>query len=156
MATAARSGEIRGASWDEIDLEVGVWIIPAACMKASSNHRVSLPFAAVDLLKLTEIFASTLLIWSGQGLKKPMSDATLAALAKKMHCAECNLGNEGWLDPGSGRITAPQEVRSTLRVWTSKQTEYPTIMAELTLARTLGSAVAVHIEELTCWRSGEP
>ena len=50
--TAARSGEVRGATWAEIDLDAGLWIVPAARMKAEREHRVPLTKEAVDLLKV--------------------------------------------------------------------------------------------------------
>lgn len=49
--TAARSQEVRGARWDEIDLEVGMWVIPALRMKMEREHRVPLPPEAVALLE---------------------------------------------------------------------------------------------------------
>ena len=51
ILTAARSGEVRGATWDEIDLEAGTWTVPAGRMKMSCEHRVPLSMAALDLLK---------------------------------------------------------------------------------------------------------
>ena len=50
ILTAARSGEVRGATWDEIDLDAGIWTIPAARMKAKKEHRVPLSDAALELL----------------------------------------------------------------------------------------------------------
>src|SRR5690606_6664722 len=49
ILTAARSGEIRGASWSEVDLDAAVWIVPADRMKARRTHRVPLSPAAVAL-----------------------------------------------------------------------------------------------------------
>lgn len=48
---AARSGEIRGATWDEIDLDKQVWVIPAERMKAGTEHRVPLSLQAISILK---------------------------------------------------------------------------------------------------------
>ncbi|WP_183588907.1 tyrosine-type recombinase/integrase [Paracoccus pantotrophus] len=49
--TAVRSGEVRGATWDEIDLQSRLWIIPAERMKMDREHRVPLPDAAINLLR---------------------------------------------------------------------------------------------------------
>ena len=49
ILTAGRSGEVRKASWDEIDLGAGLWIIPAERMKAGKTHRVALSSLAVEL-----------------------------------------------------------------------------------------------------------
>jgi integrase len=51
VLTAARTGEVRGATWDEIDLVDKTWTVPAARMKAHKEHRVPLSSAAVDLLR---------------------------------------------------------------------------------------------------------
>lgn len=141
ILTAARSGEVRGATWSEIDLKRGLWTIPAARMKASRDHRVALPEAAIAVLKATPPVAKTDLIWPGQSLDKPMSDATLAALLKKMHAAEVKAGRAGWLDLRSGRPAVPHGFRSTFRDWAAERTEYPAEMAELALAHDVGSAV---------------
>ena len=51
ILTAARTGEVIGARWDEIDLEAGVWTVPAGRMKAGKEHRIPLSPRAVELLK---------------------------------------------------------------------------------------------------------
>jgi integrase len=63
ILTAARSGEVRGARWDEIDLEKALWVIPATRMKAKREHRVALSSAAVALLKAMPRFANSSLIF---------------------------------------------------------------------------------------------
>jgi integrase len=65
ILTAARSGEVRGARWDEIDLEKALWVIPATRMKAKREHRVALSSAAVALLKAMPRFANSSLIFPG-------------------------------------------------------------------------------------------
>jgi integrase len=141
ILTAARSGEVRGATWDEIDLERGLWTIPAARMKAGREHRVPLPDAVVALLKATLPVAGTELIWPGQDMRKPMSDMSVAALVKKMHAADLAVGGEGWLDPKLGRPAVPHGFRSTFRDWAAEATTYPNEMAEIALAHDVGSAV---------------
>ncbi|SLN09981.1 Prophage CP4-57 integrase [Roseivivax jejudonensis] len=141
ILTAARSGEVRGATWSEIDLERGLWTIPAARMKASKDHRVPLSEAALAILNGSPRFAGMDLIWPGSGLKKPMSDATLAALLKKMHAADLKAGGDGLVDPASGRPATPHGFRSTFRVWASEQTSHPYEMVEMALAHNVGTAV---------------
>jgi integrase len=50
ILTASRSGEVRGATWSEIDLEAGIWVIPANRMKAAKEHRIPLSSAAIEQL----------------------------------------------------------------------------------------------------------
>lgn len=141
ILTAARSGEVRKATWSEIDLARGLWTIPAERMKAGRDHRVALPEAAQQLLKATPPVAGTDLIWPGKGLREPLSDMTVAALVKKLHAAEVKAGSSGWLDPRSGKPAVPQGFRPTFRDWAAEQTAYPAEMAELALAHEVGSAV---------------
>jgi integrase len=122
-------------------LERGLWTIAAERMKASKDHRVALSDPTLAVLKATPCLAGTDLIWPGQGLSKPMSDATVAALVKKMHAAEVKDGREGWLDPVSGRPATPHGFRSTFRVWAAEQTSHPYEMIEMALAHSVGTAV---------------
>lgn len=141
ILTAARSGEVRGATWDEIDLKAGLWTIPADRMKATREHRVPLSAAALGVIKATPKMAGTPLIWPGQGLGKPMSDMTVAALVKKMHSAEVAADRSGWIDPRLGKVAVPHGFRSTFRDWAAEMTTYPNEMAEIALAHEVGSAV---------------
>jgi integrase len=141
ILTAARSGEVRGATWDEIDLERGLWIISAARMKASREHRVPLSAAALGVLKAAQTLAGTSLIWPGQGLCKPMSDMTVAALVKKMNTSEVAADRPGWIDPRLGRVAVPHGFRSSFRDWAAEMTTYPSDMAEIALAHDVGTAV---------------
>ena len=130
ILTAARSGEVRGATWDEIDLERGLWTIPAERMKMDRAHRVPLSTAALAVLEATPKLEGTPLIWPGRALQKPMSDMTLALLTKK----------GGWTDPRSGRLATPHGFRSTFRDWAAEVTTYPNEMAEIALSHDVGTA----------------
>lgn len=136
--TAARSGEVRGATWGEIDLDGGIWTIPAARMKASREHRVALTAEAVALLKALP---------KGEGFVFPaprggaLSDMTVSAVMRRMQEAEVEAGRAGYLDPRNKRPAVPHGVRSTFRDWCAERTEYPRDMAEIALAHTVGSEV---------------
>ncbi|MCX8997668.1 integrase arm-type DNA-binding domain-containing protein [Rhizobiaceae bacterium BDR2-2] len=79
ILTAARSGEVRGATWDEIDLEAKEWTIPAERMKMGKEHRVPLTGEAVTLLKaLPRLEDSNLVFFAPRGGE--LSDMTLAAV----------------------------------------------------------------------------
>ncbi|TIL22183.1 MAG: DUF4102 domain-containing protein, partial [Mesorhizobium sp.] len=94
ILTAARSGETRGASWPEIDLDGALWVIPAKRMKEGKEHRVALSKAAVRLLKATPRFEGTDLIFPAVRGGK-ISDMTLAAAIKRMHASELEAGRAG-------------------------------------------------------------
>lgn len=137
--TAARSGEVRGATWNEIDLEARMWIIPAARMKMERDHRVPLPDAAVTMLKALPRYEGNPLVFpaprGGQ-----LSDMTLSAAMKRMHESEVEAKRKGWLDARSGRPAVPHGLRSTFRDWAAESGQ-PRDMAEIALAHRVGSEV---------------
>ncbi|MEO9655498.1 tyrosine-type recombinase/integrase [Marinomonas sp.] len=83
ILTVARSGEVRGATWDEIDFDNKIWTIPAARMKARKEHRVPLSTGAIKILQELPRVASGNLVFPGQQGKQ-MSDITLTAVLKRM------------------------------------------------------------------------
>lgn len=139
---AARSGEVRGATWSEFDLDAGLWVIPAARMKADKEHRVPLSADAEALLRKLPRLAkkqagAELLFPSAKGT--PLSDMTLAACIKRL-----NEKHEAprWIDPRTGDEATPHgTARSTFRDWVAERTHFPGDMAEMALAHTLSSAV---------------
>ena len=138
--TAARSGEVRGALWREIDLAAGVWIIPADRMKMDREHRVALSPAALALLAELPRQLGTDLVFPGKSGKQ-MSDMTLSAVMKRMQKNEEEAGRKGWLDPKSTRPAVPHGLRSTFRDWVAERTADPSDMAEIALAHRVGSSV---------------
>jgi integrase len=123
ILTAARSGEVRGARWTEIDLEAGVWTVPAARMKAGREHRVPLSKPALELLRaLPRIADNDLVFPAPRG--KELSDMTLSAVTRRM-----------------GEKAVPHGFRSTFRDWASERTSYPSELAEMALAHAIGNKV---------------
>lgn len=119
ILTAARSGEVRGATWPEIDLDAAVWSIPAARMKASRAHRVPLSTAALTLLRALPRFAAEPLVFPGS--KGALSDMTLTAVLRRMKVPVTVHG-----------------FRSTFRDWCAERTAVPAEVAEMALAHTIG------------------
>lgn len=123
MLTAARSGEARGATWAEIDLEKAIWIIPAERMKAKVEHRVPLVDRAVDLLKaLPRVEGCDYVFPAPRGGK--LSDMALTAVMRRM-----------------GLHYVPHGLRSTFRDWAAEKTNFPRDLAEKALAHVLSNAV---------------
>ena len=134
--TAARSGEVRGATWAEIDIDAALWTIPADRMKAGKEHRVPLTPDAVDLLRaLPKMPGSEFVFPAARG--GMLSDMSLSACMKRMNEAKPG----GYLDPRSGRPAVPHGMRSAFRDWVSEHTDFPRDMAEISLAHTVGSTV---------------
>lgn len=138
--TASRSQEVRGALWDEIDLDNALWIIPAERMKMDREHRVPLSAQAVDLLKaLPKLEDNPLVFSAARGGQ--LSDMTLSATMKRMHEADIAAGCAGYLDRQSKRPAVPHGLRSTFRDWVAELTTYPGDMAEVALAHKISNAV---------------
>lgn len=120
---AARSGEVRGATWAEFDLKKGLWTIPGERMKAGKPHTVPLSKQALQLIAAIEPTAGTDLVFpSPRG--KVLSDMTLTAVMRRMQLE-----------------AVPHGFRSTFRTWGGEQTAYPRDMLEFSLAHTLENKV---------------
>lgn len=123
VLTAARSGEVRGATWQEIDMDAAVWTVPAERMKAGKEHRVPLSPQALALLAgLPRVHGIELVFPAPRG--GLLSDTALTALMRRME-----------LD------AVPHGMRSTFRDWAAERTNYPREVAEMALAHTIGNAV---------------
>ncbi len=136
ILNASRSGEVRLATWDEIDLTTNMWVIPAERMKAKREHRVPLSDAAVKLLTALPRMAGTQLVFPAPR-GGALSDMTLTAVIRRMNESEGNI----WIDPGTGREVVPHGFRSTFKDWASERTAYPGEMSEMALAHAIGDKV---------------
>jgi len=121
ILTAARSGEVRGARWQEID--GNSWIVPAGRMKGGVEHRVPLSGEALEILEDLKGYDDEL-IFPGSQRGKPLSDMSLSAVLKRMNVPVTVHG-----------------FRSTFRDWVSECTSTPREIAEMSLAHTVGNAV---------------
>lgn len=138
--TATRSQEVRGAEWHEIDLDKGLWIIPALRMKMEREHRIPLTPEAVALLKALPRFAGNPLVFPAVRGGE-LSDMTLSATMKRMHEADVAADGTGFIDRVSKRPAVPHGLRSTFRDWVAERTHFPGDMAEVALAHKVGNAV---------------
>lgn len=120
ILTNARSGEVRGAVWHEIDLQAKHWTIPASRMKAGKEHRVPLSDDALSLLNTLPRFAGCDLLFPG-ARGNPMSDMSLTAVLRRM---------------GRDAITV-HGFRSSFRDWAGEMTAHPREVIEHALAHQL-------------------
>lgn len=117
--TAARSGEVRGATWAEFDLDAGHWTIPAVRMKAGKEHRIPLAPEALALLRdMPRFIGSDFVFTSPRGGQ--LSDMTLTAVLRRM-----------------GIAVTVHGFRSTFRDWAGETTAYPREVIEHALAHQL-------------------
>ncbi len=124
ILTASRSGEVRMARWDEIDMNTATWEIPAERMKMQRPHRVPLPARAMEILAEAEELrdGSGLVFPSLRG--KVLSDMTLSKLVKEL-----------------GFDADIHGFRTSFRTWAQERTNYPREVAEAALAHKTGDAV---------------
>ena len=125
ILTAGRLGEVRGATWDEVDLSSRTWTIPAERMKAKKEHRVPLGDAAVAVLKRMHNVRHSDLVFPGTLAGKQIAPMTMWLLVKRLADVDVNIHG----------------FRSTFRDWAAEQTAFPAELAEMALAHSVGSAV---------------
>ena len=135
VLTAARSGEVRGATWDEIDLDTGRWVVSADRMKMDREHRVPLSNAALRLLKSLP-HRKGLLFPAKRGGE--LSDATLSGTMKRIHS---DAPAPGFFDRASKRPAVPHGLRSTFRDWAAETTSFAGDLVETALAHKVSNAV---------------
>jgi integrase len=119
ILTWTRSGEARGARWDEVDFKTRQWVVPAPRMKAGKAHVVPLSDAAAALLEAMPRTGE--LIFEGAKAGKPISDMSMTMVLRRM---------------GHADITV-HGFRSTAKDWASETTSHPDIVSEMALAHTI-------------------
>ena len=127
VLTAARSGEARGARWDEIDLDARTWAIPKSRMKAGREHRVPLSDTALEVLRRAKALDdnSGLVFPSLYKPGRELSDMTLTKLLRDLGLAD--------------RATV-HGFRTSFKTWCMETTDTPWAVGEAALAHTLGNS----------------
>ena len=136
ILTATRSGEVRGATWGEINLKSLRWTIPASRMKREKEHVVPLSPPAVKLLKsLPRIGKSAFVFLAPRGGQ--LSDAAMGAIIDSVHEADLKRDGIGYLDPSRDKIATPHGFRSSFRDWAAEVAYFPSEVIEHALAHRL-------------------
>ena len=131
ILTVARTGEVLGARWGEIDLAAKIWTIPAERMKVGREHRVPLSDAALAVLENVRPLALMMdrkpdpaaPVFPGARRALPMSNMTMLMLLRRMKRDD---------------LTA-HGFRSTFSDWAAERTAYPREVVEMALAHTIES-----------------
>ena len=124
ILTAARTGEVVGATWSEIDLRAKVWTVPAARMKGGREHRVPLSKRALEILKALPREDGNAHIFIGAHARKGLSNMSMLELLRGMR--------EGLTVHG---------FRSSFRDWASEATSHPRDVVEMALSHAVGDKV---------------
>lgn len=134
ILTAARTNEVLGAKWDEVDFQKKTWTIPATRMKAKQEHRVPLASRCIDILKQArKLNKDSDYVFPGRSDKKPLSNMVFLMLLRRM---EVDVTAHGF--------------RSSFRDWASEQTNFPNAVCEAALAHSIKDKVeaAYHRSDL--------
>jgi integrase len=124
ILTAARSGETRGAAWDEIDLDGKTWTIPATRMKTGREHRIPLSTQVIALLKSLSRIDDGNLVFQSPTTGRQLSDGTLNKVLKDL-----------------GRGETVHGFRSTFRDWCSDDAKVSREIAEAALSHVIKNQV---------------
>lgn len=131
ILTAARSGEIRGMTWSEVNLDTGIWTIPPERMKAKMQHRVPLAPQAVDLLKsVQKLELHETLVFPTPRTQTMYSDMALSAFLRRVKAGS----------DSPGRVATAHGFRSSFRDWCSEY-GYARDLAERALAHSVQNKV---------------
>lgn len=124
ILTAARSGEVRGATWDEIDFDAALWSIPAERMKKKKPHVIPLSPAALAVFRraLALRTGDNPLVFPGLVAGKSISDATMGKVLRVM-----------------GATAKPHGFRSTFKDWAGEVGGFPNELSEAALAHAIGN-----------------
>ena len=122
ILTAARSGEILGMRWDEIDLDKKIWTVPAHRMKAGREHRVPLSQRATTILVGLTGQRSGDFVFPGQRPDKPLSNMAMEMMLRRMKVENATVHG----------------FRSSFRDWAGNSTDYPRELVETALAHVIG------------------
>ena len=123
ILTACRSGEVRNARWEEIDLGKAVWIIPANRMKAGKEHRVRLSDRAFAILSALKEIRTVDFVFPGTARGKPLSEMAMAMQLRRMKTTDITVHG----------------FRSTFRDWAGEETSFPPEVCEQALAHAIGN-----------------
>ena len=121
ILTAARSGEVLEATWSEVDLDRGLWVVPASRMKAGKEHRVPLSEAALNVLSSVDVGLrpDDYLFW-GKSPDRPLSNMAMSMLLRRM---VPNVTVHGF--------------RSSFRDWAAEVSAFSHEVCEMALAHTI-------------------
>lgn len=125
ILTAARSGEVLGARWSEIDLEKRIWIVPAERMKAGREHRVPLSSRALSILESLAKARKGEFVFPGQKASMPLSNMAMVMMLRRMKIENATVHG----------------FRSSFRDWAGNESSFPREVVETAMAHVIGDKV---------------
>lgn len=131
ILTAARTSEVLGAIWNEFDLKLAIWTVPAGRMKGGREHRVPLSIRALEIIRGMHIIATDNYVFPGANPGRGLSNMALLSLLKRLQVQATTHG-----------------FRSSFRDWSAEATDFPREVAEQALSHANASET-----ERAYWRS---
>ena len=122
ILTAARSGEILGMRWSEIDLDKKIWTVPAERMKAGRQHRVPLSSRAIAILRQLQKLKAGEFVFPGHARNKPLSNMAMEMVLRRMKVEDATVHG----------------FRSSFRDWAGNVSNFPRELIETALAHVIG------------------
>jgi len=140
--TACRTGEVLGACWKEVDMDAGIWTVPAERMKARREHRVSLSQPALKLLKCLQAMSTgpNSYLFPVAKQDKPLLQMVMLMLLRRMNTGPEKLPHRKpfrWRDGQTGLPITTHGFRSTFRDWAGETTGHPRDVVEAALAHVI-------------------
>jgi integrase len=138
ILTTARTGEVRGMRWREVDLDAKVWTVPGERMKAGRTHRVPLSPAALAVLEQVCPLARGPddLVFPGGRTGRPLSDMSLSEVVRRMNESDEPGALPRWRDV-EGRAIVPHGFRASFRMWAGETRPEGREVVEMALAHTI-------------------
>lgn len=141
MLTAARTSEVTGCRWEEIDIPLRTWTIPKTRIKAGREHRVALSGAALDIVLEQAKMRRNEFVFPGGREKRPLSNMAMAELLKRMRNANCSVAMTQVSAGVRKRHFTVHGFRSSFRDWAAEQSAHSAEVAEMALAHVVGDKV---------------
>ncbi|ANW04973.1 tyrosine-type recombinase/integrase [Bradyrhizobium icense] len=122
ILTAARSGEVLGMQWSEIDFDKKIWTVPAERMKAGREHRIPLSTRAIAILRQLEKLKAGNFVFAGQARNRPLSNMAMEMVLRRMKIEDATVHG----------------FRSSFRDWAGNVSNFPREITETALAHVIG------------------
>ncbi|CAJ0876752.1 hypothetical protein AMST5_02814 [freshwater sediment metagenome] len=140
ILTNVRVGTASAATWDQFDLDAGVWSIPIANLKDKRHRkeafRVPLSPRAVEIVREMQAGRTSRFVFPGRTAGSPMSSIAAISVIERI-----NGDKTTWIDPTSGRPIVPHGFRATFKTWAEETAHFPHSVVEQAMGHHVGTAV---------------
>ncbi len=158
IMTATRPANVRSMTWDQLDLQGAVWVLPSDTAQADKRLTIHLPKPVLDLLTAQPPGAANGPVFAAPRSGEALSDMTLTAVIRRLNAKRLSRGQQPWGDPTQdGREVVPLGFRSTFRAWAQQQYhaddgyEQETRASQPSAAHSKAASGSVSIAQMAAW-----